>query len=477
MANQTITKHTKILATIGPAVDSAEKIAALIDAGIDGCRMNFSHGTPEERNSQFKWIREYSSKVGKHIAILQDLQGPKIRLGQLKDDMRYEVHTGDRLGLTHGIEHDGGNNLPSQYDLSPKVRVNETIYLFDGKIRTHVVNIEDKTVWVEAENEGYLLSRKAINLPDTDFGGDVLTEKDLADIEWGLDKDLDYVALSFVHHASDVKMLRNLLESRGVYRPIVTKIETKAAIKPENLEEIIKASDGVMVARGDLAVEAGAEVVPVVQRQIIALCQKHCKFSIVATQMMASMVDNPEPTRAEVSDVATAAIEGADVVMLSDETAMGKYPVEAVQSMRKTIVYAQENLPINPLYVREGSDKHRDSIAESAVILADRTDADAIIVETTSGKMAMNIAIHRPKCTVIAVASTDRVANQTELLYNTRGYYGEPGEGNAVAQKLFAQGFFGKDPATVVMVRRSSDGTPAKIANTVQLQLIGNSNQ
>jgi pyruvate kinase len=467
-------KHTKILATIGPAVDSPEKIAALIDAGINGCRMNFSHGTEEERMNQFKWVREYSAKVGKHIAIIQDLQGPKIRIGQLKDDMKYNIHAGDELGLTYGIEHNGGNNLPSQYDISDKSQPGDTVYLFDGKIKTIVQRIEGKTVWVRAENDGYVISRKSINLPDMRGSrNDILTEKDLADIEWGLDKDFDYIALSFVHHADDVRMLRELLKSKGVDRPIITKLETKSGADPENLENIVKASDGVMVARGDLAVEAGAEVVPIVQRQIIALCQKHCKFSIVATQMLASMVDNPEPTRAEVSDVATASIEGADVVMLSDETAMGKYPIEAVTAMRETILYAQNHLPVQSFYAREGSDKRRDSIAESAVLLADRINASAILVETQSGKMVRNVSIHRPECPIIAVATTDRVANQLELTYNTRSFYGDVGEGYVVAEKLFDMGIFGEAPVTVVMVRHNIDGAPIRTANTIQLYILG----
>jgi pyruvate kinase len=472
-SNKTV-KHTKILATIGPAVDSPEKIAALIDAGINGCRMNFSHGSEEERLNQFKWVREYAAKVGKHIAIVQDLQGPKIRLGQLKDDMKYNIHAGDVIGLTYGIEHDGGNNLPSQYDISDKCEPGDTVYLFDGKVKTIVQSVEGKTVWVKAENDGYVISRKAINLPDMRGSrNDILTEKDLADIEWGLDKDFDYIALSFVHHADDVRMLRELLKSKGVDRPIITKLETKTGADPENLEDIVKASDGVMVARGDLAVEAGAEVVPIIQRQIIALCQKHCKFSIVATQMLASMVDNPEPTRAEANDIATAAIDGADVVMLSDETAMGKYPIEAVSAMRRIIIYAQEHMPVRPLYVREGSDRRRDAIAESAVLLADRINASAILVETQTGKMVRNVSIHRPKCPIVAVATTDRVANQIELTYNTRGFYGDVGEGYVVAEKLFDEGLFGEAPVTVVMVRHNIDGAPVRTANTIQLYILG----
>jgi pyruvate kinase len=470
----TTIKHTKILATIGPATDDPEILEQIIRAGVNGCRMNFSHGTAEEREAQFRNIRAISKKIGRHVAILQDIQGPKIRLGQLKDDMRYEIHAGDELGLTYGIEHDGGNNLPSQYDLSEKAKPGETIYLFDGKIKTVVDRVDGKTVWVKAFNDGYVLSRKAINLPDTDFGREFLTPKDYQDLEWGLDKDFDYTALSFVHTADDIKNLRAWFEERGVNRPIVTKVETKTAILPENLEEIVKASDGVMVARGDLAVEAGAEVVPVVQRQIIALCQKYCKFSIVATQMLASMVDNPEPTRAEVSDVATAAIEGADVTMLSDETAMGKYPVAAVQTMAKTILYAQNHQPVNPLYAREGSDTMRDAIADSAVVLAEKVHADAICVETTTGRMARNIAIHRPRVPILAVSQNERVANQMSLLYNTLGFNGHGDDyGWTTLKNMQQSGFFGDaDKVRVVVVRRVPSDGESRIANSIQLRIL-----
>ena len=472
--NQTI-KHTKILATIGPATDDYDVLEQAIRAGVNGCRMNFSHGTAEQRETQFRYIREISEKIGRHVSIIQDLQGPKIRLGQLKDDMRYEIHTGDELGLTYGIDHDGGNNLPVQYDLSEKAQIGEAIYLFDGKIKTIVTRIDGKTVWVRAENNGYVISRKAVNLPDTDFGTDFISEKDYADLEWGLDKDYDYTAISFVHTADDIHMVRQWLKDHGVERPIITKVETKTAIMPENLEEIVKASDGVMVARGDLAVEVGAEVVPVVQREIISLCQKHCKFSIVATQMLASMVDNPEPTRAEVSDVATASIDGADVVMLSDETAMGSYPVEAVEVMAKTLLYAQHHLPVSPLYDSYIGGGMRDAIADSAVLLAEQIEADAIIVETTTGQMASTIAVHRPHIPVLAISQSLRVANQMALLYNTLGFVGVGDDyGWSTVKKLTESGFFAEaDKLKFVVVRRvPSDDYTETIANTIQVRTL-----
>ena len=466
-------KHTKILATIGPATDDPKILEEIIKSGVNACRMNFSHGNEEERLAQIKNIREISARLGRKIAILQDLQGPKIRLGQLKDDMKFDIKEGDEIGLTYEIEHDGGNNLPSQYDLSEKCGIGDTIFLFDGKIKLIVERIEGKTVWSRANNSGWVISRKSINLPDM-LGShkDILTEKDLADLEWGIDKDFDYIALSFVHHADDVRYLREILKSKGCDRPIITKVETKTAILPENLEEIVKASDGIMVARGDLATEAGPEVVPVAQRRMLQLCQKHCKFSIVATQMLGSMVDSPQPTRAEVSDIATAVIDGSDAVMLSEETAMGNYPIDAVKTMDSVIRFSQDNWPVNPLFEREGSDERRDAIAESAAKLAEQVEADAIVVETTTGKMARNIAVRRPNITIIAVAPTERVANQMGLLFATRAFVGAHGEGVDVAKKLFSDGFFGKSTAKVVIVRRD-DGVDDQIANTIQLQVFG----
>ena len=295
-----------------------------------------------------------------------------------------------------------------QYNLASKVKVGETIYLYDGNIRTTVKEIvSDTAVKLRVRNDGTLMSRKGINLPDTDFGGDILTEKDLQDIEFGAKQDYDYVALSFVQSEEDIINLRQILVGFGSDAHIIAKIETKAAIEPATLEAIVKASDGVMVARGDLAVEAGAEVVPIVQRQIIALCRKHGKLSIVATQMMASMVNAPEPTRAEVSDVATATVQGADVVMLSDETANGHYPIEAVAAMKKTIVYTQENWPVSDSgkrVIKTGFES-LNAISQAAVSIAEEIGASNIIAETKSGATAANIAACRPHMPIVAVTS------------------------------------------------------------------------
>ncbi len=448
-----IFKRTKILATLGPSTNTSEIVERLIAAGVNGFRLNFSHGTHEERDEQLPWIREASAKAGKPVAILQDLQGPKIRLGNLTENT--SVKKGDEIVLDYSAEHEG-LTFPVQYNLASKVKVGEPIYIFDGKVRTTVVDIpSDTAIKLRVENDGVLMSRKGINLPDTDFGGDILTPKDLKDIEYGAKQDIDSVALSFVQSAEDINNLRQILVGLGSTAQIIAKVETKAAIKDEALEAIVKASDGVMVARGDLAVEAGAEIVPIVQRKIIALCRKHGKLSIVATQMMASMVDSPEPTRAEVSDVANAVILGADTVMLSDETANGSYPLETVAAMKKVILYTQEHVAVAPITdIIKGTKSDREAISLTAVTLAEQLGANAIVAETKSGATAANIAAHRPNLPIISVTSEARAAQQLALSYANKSFVRPDGEraGLELAKELRTQDFFKSDEAVKVVI-------------------------
>ena len=414
-------KRTKILATVGPATNSPEIIEEMIMAGVNGCRLNCSHGSGEERDQQIKWIREAAKKKGRSVAILQDLQGPKIRLGMLKDN-RLDLHKGDELTLESDtrFEHDGGFVVPVQFNLAEKCRVGEPLSMFDGKVKAVIREIvSDTAIKIEILNDGFIMSKKGINLPDTDFGGDILTEKDLADIEYGASQDYDYVSLSFVQSASDIEKLKQILLSYGSTAKVIAKIETKKAIaSDENLEEIVKVSDGIMVARGDMAVEAGAEVVPIIQRKLIALCRIYGKLAIVATQMMSSMVDNPEPTRAEVSDVATAVIQGADAVMLSDETANGSYPVETVKEMKKVILYTQNNSPVAGIHKYEtGESVIYDALSEATARLAEKIEADVIICQTATGATATKMASERPNVPIVSVTSNQRVANQLALIY------------------------------------------------------------
>ena len=466
-------KRTKILATIGPITSTKEALKGLMEAGVNGFRLNFSHGDYAERVEQIQWIRDLSKEVGRHFAVLQDLQGPKIRLGMLKNNI--DVKEGDEIILDFAAEHDGGLTLPVQYNLADKVKPGEPVYIFDGKIRTTVIDApSDTAIRLRVENKGTLMSKKGINLPDTDFGGDILTPKDLKDIEFGLTQDIDYVALSFVQGPEDISNLRQILTAGGSKAHIIAKIETKAAIREEIMEEIVKEADGIMVARGDLAVEAGAEVVPIVQRKLLALCRKHGKLSVVATQMMASMVDNPEPTRAEVSDVSNAVMQGADVVMLSDETANGSYPLQTVAAMKKVILYTQNNSTVLPMTdAIVARDAQLDAISTAAVQLAYQLKADVIIAETKTGATADTIAAHRPNLPIFSVTSDIRVAQQLSLNYANRSYVKEDGEkaGYSLFKRLKDDGVFGEGPTTAIIVSGQQPGVKGT-TDTIKVRVL-----
>ncbi|HEX8762401.1 MAG TPA: pyruvate kinase, partial [Candidatus Saccharimonadales bacterium] len=411
-------KKTKIIATIGPATHTYETVRELIKSGVNGVRLNFSHGTHEYHGAVIPWARKASEELGKPVTIFQDLQGPKIRLGDFEGMIT--VKAGQELTFQYGANYEATGVIPIQYDLSKKVKPGERLYLYDGKVRTVVTDVQNDIIKAKADNDGVLIKRKGMNLPDTDFQGDILTEKDLADIDFGVTQDLDYVAISFVQSADDIHNLRKLLTEKGSDARIIAKIETKAAV--DNIEAIVQASDAVMVARGDLAVETPAESVPVIQRQIITLGQKYAKPTIVATQMLLSMMDMPEPTRAEVSDVATAVFIGADCVMLSDETAMGKYPVEAVQTMKRILLYAEHHPPMRTLYPFDREKNLQNAISGSVINLANSIDADAIVAETRSGNCALQISSRRPERPLIAVTSSDRTAQQLALVYAVKSY-------------------------------------------------------
>ncbi len=428
-------------------------------AGVNGCRLNCSHGSNEERDQQIKWIREAAAKKGRSVAILQDLQGPKIRLGMLKDN-RLDLKVGDEVVLeSREFEHEGGLVVPVQYNLAEKCQVGEPLSMFDGKIKAEIIEIVSGTaIKVKVLNDGFIMSKKGLNLPDTDFGGDILTEKDLADIEYGAGCDYDYVALSFVQTAEDILKLKQLLLSHGSTAKVIAKIETKKAISSEeNLEAIVKAADGIMVARGDMAVEAGAEVVPMVQRKLIALCRRYAKLCIVATQMMASMVDAPEPTRAEVSDVATAVVQGADAVMLSDETANGSYPLETVKEMKKVILFTQNHSRLAPIRRNDDGEIYP-AISSAAARLAEEIDADVIICQTASGVTATTMAGERPNVPIVTVTSNARVANQLALIYANSAFVRPYSEdfGYDLAVELKASGYLqtreGRKDLTAVIV-------------------------
>ena len=412
-------KRTKILATVGPSTNSREAITELIENGANGIRLNFSHGTFQERVQQIAWIRSAARTVGKPVAVVQDLQGPKIRFGLLNNTI--EVKAGNTISCVYGKKQtEDSDELPIQYDLTQKVKAGDRLLIADGTVHAEVMHVKGGVIKAKIRNDGRISSRKGINLPDTNLEGDILTKKDKEDLRFGQEHGVDYVALSFVQTADDVRYLKKELKKLGSNARVITKVETKAAT--ENLEEIVQESDGVMVARGDLATETEPESVPIVQRQIIGLCQKYGKISIVATQMLASMTDAPSPTRAEVSDVATAVILGTDAVMLSDETASGDFPEDAIKYMKRIIRYTEDNAPVEPRYLIEEDSSIQSSISSAVMTLAHQVNAAAIVSETASGNTARSLASHRPSMPIIMVTHDQQVANQLALVYGGKSY-------------------------------------------------------
>lgn len=411
-------KRTKIIATVGPSTSSYEGVFGLIKSGANGIRLNFSHGTYEEREDQIAWIRKASAEIGKPVAIIADLQGPKVRVGDFEGIIN--IAKNEQLRFAYQSDYETTGIIPTQYDLAKHMKRGERLYLYDGKIRTTVTSVVEGVVYAKAENPGILIKRKGINLPDTDFGGDIITAKDRKDIAFASVRDIDYVALSFVQTAHDIQQLKKILKNLGSDAKVIAKIETPAAAN--NLEAVMQVTDAAMVARGDLALEVSPEAVPIIQRKIISLGLQYNKPTIVATQMLASMTEEPEPTRAEVSDVATAVLVGADAVMLSDETATGKYPHDAVKMMRRIIIYTQENAPVRPLFNLPPLEGRQAAISEAIIRLADKIRAKAIVAETRSGTTALSISVLRPVIPIIAVTSMSRTAQQMALYYGCLSY-------------------------------------------------------
>lgn len=413
-------KQTKILASLGPASDNPKIVEQLIASGANGVRLNFSHGTHEEQGRRIAWARQASDKLNKPVAIVADLQGPKIRLGDLPPE-GVVLKLGDDVRFGHKADYLETGILPIQYDFSAKIKAGEIIFMWDGKLQAKVTSVRSGVIHAQVLVGGTLTSRKGINLPDTDLGGDIITTKDLADVKFAASQGCDYVALSFVQRAADINRLRKYLRKLNTDMQIIAKVETPMALK--YIEEIVQASDGVMVARGDLAIEAGAEVVPVMQRKITGLTRKYRKFVVIATQMLASMVDNPVPTRAEVSDVATAAITGVDCVMLSDETNNGKYPVEAVRTMKRVLTYTEDNMPVQAVYSVAADIQNRNPLATAAVNLAHDLEAKMLVVETMSGNTPLNVSDLRPRVPIVVATPDPRTAQKLAIIYGCRTYY------------------------------------------------------
>lgn len=422
-----IINRAKIIATIGPASNSKSTIRSLIRSGANVLRLNFSHGTHEEHLNHIKMIRSLNKEFDDPIGILLDLQGPKIRIGDVMDGMVL-LKVGQKLTIT--IHEMVGNNhkISTSYQNLPKdVKKGDIILLDDGNIELRVLNLQEDEVVTQVLHGGMLKSKKGINLPDTNVSVPSVTEKDLDDLAFGLAHQVDWVALSFVRKAEDIRELREIICKKGKWTKIIAKIEKPEAV--ENIDEIIDTSDGLMVARGDLGVEIPMEKVPLIQKQIVRKCNVAAKPVIVATQMLESMIQNPRPTRAEASDVANAILDGADAVMLSAETAAGNYPALAVRSMARIIKSVEENIEWifdkNYEYERDSDTFYNDRVLATACQLAEDTKAKVITGMTVTGYTAFNISKHRPKASIIIFTGNKTLLSQLALVWGVRAYFYE----------------------------------------------------
>jgi pyruvate kinase len=400
-------RRTKIVATIGPASRERPLLERLARAGVDVVRLNFSHGEPEEHLQVMRTVREIAEELDRPIAVLQDLAGPKIRTGRLRGGLPVQLPDGARLVITTNESVEGDATIISTtYDALPRdVRPGDRILLDDGNIELRVVRTADKEVECEVVHGGLIRPNKGMNLPGVKISAPALTEKDKRDLAFGIKNGVDYVAISFVRRAADVEQARSAIADLGGSAPVIAKIEKREAV--DDLNAIVAAADGVMVARGDLGVELPTEAVPTLQKRIIQTANAAGKAVITATQMLESMVDHPRPTRAEASDVANAIVDGTDAVMLSAETARGRYPVESVETMARIAVYTEEHLSHHdPVRRRASANPTRivaRSLARVAAMVAEELECKLIVAFTASGSTACLVSMYRPSSPIAAI--------------------------------------------------------------------------
>ncbi len=420
-----IFKKTKIIATVGPACDTYERLLELVHAGVNVFRLNFSHGTHDKHEEVIKHIKKINNEYPFNIAILADLQGPKLRVGDIEGG-ELPLKPGDIITFTNTKGIGTKDNLYISYpNFSKDVKVGEKIMLDDGKIETIVKEItHDDKVKVEVLNEAVLLPKKGVNLPDTNTSVPSLTEKDLNDLEFILSQEIDWIALSFVRKPIDVIQLRNILKSKGSTAKIIAKIEKPEAVL--HLREIILASDAVMVARGDLGVEMPVEKIPMIQKDIVRKCIHRAKPVIIATQMMESMIDRTRPNRSEITDVANAVMEGADAIMLSGETAMGMHPTLVVQTMsnivkeveKQEIVYNRNLVPQphSPSFLS-------DALCYNACKISEDLKANALVGMTQSGYTGFMLSSYRPRSPLFVFTKTQSLINQLSLSWGVEAFF------------------------------------------------------
>ncbi|MWC28667.1 pyruvate kinase [Paenibacillus sp. MMS18-CY102] len=419
-------RKTKIVCTIGPSSESLENTKKLIEAGMNVARLNFSHGDFEEHGNRIKNLKQARQELGKTVAILLDTKGPEIRLGKLKEEP-IELEAGEAITLTTEEILGDITRIPVTYKNLPQdLTVGSTVLIDDGLIGLTVEGIEGTEIHCRIVNSGQIKSKKGVNVPGVNISLPGITEKDAADIVFGIEQGIDFIAASFVRKASDVLEIRELLEKHnGSHIHIISKIENQQGV--DNLDEILEVSDGLMVARGDLGVEIPAEEVPLVQKQMIEKCNRVGKPVITATQMLDSMQRNPRPTRAEASDVANAIFDGTSAIMLSGETAAGKYPVESVQTMSRIAERAESALEYRELFIKQANAQQTsvtEAISQAVANSALDLQAGAIITSTESGFTARMVSKYRPKSPIIAVTPNESVMRRLALVWGVIPAFG-----------------------------------------------------
>ncbi len=415
-------KKTKIICTMGPNTNDRELLKNLIENGMDIARFNFSHGSHEEQKGRMDLLKGIREELGVPVAILLDTKGPEIRTGTLKDGKKVELKEGDTFVLTMDEVAGDDKKVSITYEgLVDDVQPGDRILIDDGLIELLVKNVSDRDIVCKVLNGGELGERKGVNVPNVSVKLPALTDKDKEDILFGVEQGIDFIAASFVRSAEGILAIRAFLKQHNAGRiPIIAKIENAEGIK--NAEEIIQSADGVMVARGDLGVEIPAEKVPYLQKTLINKCNENYKPVITATQMLDSMIRNPRPTRAEVTDVATAVYDGTDAVMLSGETAAGKYPLEALQMMHQIILSSEEHIDYDQLLEKNGgrTKSISSAIGYSSVTTAEALNAKCIITPTVSGATARLVSKFRPKADIIAVSPNEETLRRMQIYWGVR---------------------------------------------------------
>jgi pyruvate kinase len=419
-------RRTKIVATLGPATSSEESIGALIRVGVDVTRFNFSHGDHQMHLRNAEIVRAAAKEAGRNVAVMQDLQGPKIRTGEVEGGT--ELVVGNRVVISAGDFVGDASRLSTTYDrLAEDVKPGNRLLIDDGLIGLRVESIEDGDIVCEVLEGGPVSSHKGLNFPDSHLSIHGLTPKDIEDLRFGLEElHPDWVATSFVRTGDEVREVKERIKEFGGNAPVVSKIEKHEAI--DNIEEIIQASDGIMVARGDLAVELSNERVPIEQKRMIARCRRLGKPVIVATQMLDSMIRNPRPTRAEVSDVANAIFDRADAVMTSGETAVGRYPLQSIQEMDRICRAAESAINYGrdiPASASWGRGDRYDAVTHAACELAEDLEADAILTSTQSGLSSIRVARFRPPNRILAVSPVEHTVRMLALVWGVTAIRGE----------------------------------------------------